>query len=107
MTANNDNPANILKLWLLHQRNKHFLKKWAARRDGDTTGKHYIKRHYDLNFSFYDLYWYVKTTEGRRRVYTHYMRIHEDKLLQSVREVEEHELPAILAQINGGGMEHL
>ncbi len=96
-------PFEFIERWLRRQRNEHFLKKWTTRRDGDPTGKYYVKRHYEFSFAFYDLYWYIKSTESRQRVYTHYIRIGEDSLISKIKDVEQTQLPSLFDNITMGG----
>ncbi len=102
MSANRK-PFEFVTNWLRRQKNESYLRKWANRRDGDPSGKYYIKRHYELNFAFYDLYWYIKSTATRQRVYTHYLRAPEEKLIATIKDVEDNQLPALLEQIDKGG----
>ncbi len=94
------NPLAIVRRWAQRQKNERFLRRWAARRDGDTTGVLYVKRHYELNFAFYDVYWYVKSAATRQRVYTHYVRISEEQLISKINAVEASTLPQIISDLH-------
>ncbi len=96
----NNNPLGFLRRWRRRLSNERFLKHWATRRDGDAEGKYYVKRYYELNFEFYDLYWYIKTTATRQRVYTHYLRISEETIRDTIEEVETTQLPLIFDSIS-------
>ncbi len=95
----NRNPLDFLRRWNRKQKNERFLKKWATRRDGDAEGKYYVKRYYELNFAFYDLYWYIKSSATHQRVYTHYLRASEETLLTTVAEVESTQLSPIFENL--------
>ncbi len=98
-------PWGVVAKWVQRQKNEHFLRRWAQSRGGDTKGKYYIKRHYELNFAFYDLYWYIKSIATRQRVYTHYVRVGEDAIIDKVKEVEQVDLPQIIDKLHNGGEE--
>ncbi len=98
----NRNPLDFLRRWSRKQKNERFLKKWAKCRDGDTQGKYYVKRYYELNFACYDLYWYIKSSATHQRVYTHYLRSSEETLLTTVAEVESTQLPLLFENLSTG-----
>ncbi len=98
----NRNPLDFLRRWSRKQKNERFLRKWAKLRDGDTQGKYYVKRYYELNFAFYDLYWYIKSSATHQRVYTHYLRSSEEKLLAIVADVESTQLPILFENLSKG-----
>ncbi len=83
-------------------RNERFLKRWTARMDGDAAGKYYVKRRFDANFSFYDLYWEVKRKSDHQRMETIYIRADEARLTAVVKETEETRLPQLFRSLAAG-----
>ncbi len=80
------------------QRNKRYLERWAA---SSNSGERdfYVKRQFEMNLSYCDLYWNVKRVSDHKRVETIYMRADEMHVADVVRSVETNELPRAIERL--------
>lgn len=81
-----------LKHVFLSAKNERYLKRWTSRTDGDREGRYYVKRQFDANLSYFDLYWYVKRKSDHKRMETLYLRADETRVIGVIKETEEGEL---------------
>lgn len=69
-------------------RNERFLENWAARTDGDSKGRFYVKRRFEAGPAFYDLYWEIKRAADHKQMDAIYMRVGDIRLAAVVRRIE-------------------
>ncbi|MCD8282265.1 MAG: hypothetical protein LUC22_03315 [Prevotella sp.] len=78
---------------------RRFIKKWTARTDGDDAGLYYVKRRFDTNFTYFDLYWEVKLKENHKHIDTLYKRAEKPRVVSVIKETEEAELKLLFANL--------
>lgn len=88
-----------LKRAFYARRNRLFLEHWTTRTDGDATGEFYVKRKFEPNLSYYDLYWSVKRLADHQRLQTIYVRAEELRVEDVVRDVETKELAEVIKEL--------
>lgn len=85
------------------RRNKLYLERWTARLDGDAEREFYVKRRFEPNLSYYDLYWNIKRAADHKHLQTVYVRAEELRVAEVIRDVEGKELVDVMGELKRQG----
>ncbi len=79
--------------------NKRKLRKWARRDDGDPEGKYRVKRRFDEDELYYDLYWTILRKSDNHHVDSLYRRSSKTAVIDVMKAAEEKDLPSIIENL--------